>query len=328
MNKEIGFGVIGLGMGAVRCEEIANTNGAKLIAVADLNEERCKNIAEKYKIEWCKDYHRLFENKDIDVIMVMTPSGVHMEVAVDSAKAGKNVIVTKPLEVTLERCDKIIETCKKANVVLAVDFEMRYAPDNVRIKKAIEENKLGKLILGEIRLKWHRNQAYYDAGSWRGTWKYDGGGSLMNQSIHPIDLLQWFMGEVKSVYGTTAISTHKIETEDIGIGILKFKNSALGTILGTTTSPSELPVVVEIHGEKGVVSTADNKIVRFEYRENDKIEKFSIEEVKYPKNVIEDMVLVLREGKKPVTDGESGRKSVEIITSIYKSAKLCKEIKL
>lgn len=328
MDREIGFGVVGLGMGASRCETISKTKGARLVAVSDLNEERGKKISEKYNAEWHKDYHNLLENKKIDVIMVMTPSGTHMEIALDSARAGKNVIVTKPLEITLKRCDRIIEECKNRKVVLAVDFEMRYISDNVRIKKAIEEGRVGKLILGEIRLKWYRSQAYYDAGGWRGTWKHDGGGSLMNQTIHLVDILQWFMGDCISVYGTTAIMSHKIETEDIGLAILKFKNGSLGTIIGTTTSPSDLPMVVEVHGDKGFVSTVDDKITRFEYRKDDKIEKFAPEEVKGPINVIEDMVLAIKDGKEVLTDGLSGRKSVEIITAIYESSKTGKEVRL
>ncbi|MBM4045008.1 MAG: Gfo/Idh/MocA family oxidoreductase [Planctomycetes bacterium] len=315
---EVRFGVVGLGMGASRCGTIVSTPGAKLVAVADLNPERGKKVSEKHKVDWHPEYERLLDRKDIDVIMVMTPSGVHAKMGIQAAQAGKHVITTKPIDVTLEAADALIRECERCRVKLVVDFESRYSADNNRIAEAIAAGKFGKLVLGEARVKWFRAQSYYD--DWHGTWALDGGGSLINQSVHWIDVLLWFMGPVDYVSGKIGIHTHRMETEDVGMAWLVFKNGAFGTILGTTTFPDTLPARVEIHGDKGGAATSNNKIDYWKFKDEPPADQQKPYVYHGPKNVIEDMVAVVREGKQPRVDGREGRRSLELVKAIYLSA--------
>jgi predicted dehydrogenase len=317
-HGDVGFAVVGLGMGRSRSKMIAETPGARLAVVCDLNEERAKAAAQELHVPYTLDHHEALARKDVEVVLVMTPTGAHAPVAIDAAGAGKHVVTTKPLEVTVERCDQVIRACDEAGVVLAVDFGSRYAQDMQTVKRAIDEGKLGRLILGEATLKWYRSQAYYDAGGWRGTWAMDGGGSLMNQSIHPIDLLLWFLGDAKRVMGTAAIFTHCIETEDLGMALIEFASGAVGRILGTTTYPESQPFEVNVHGNRGGVVTRDGAIAGWHFLEGAK--DTVIEPGTGPANIVADMVGVLRQNRKPVVDGREGRRPVELIQAIYQSA--------
>jgi predicted dehydrogenase len=269
----------------------------------------------------------MLERKDLDVVMVMTPSGLHAKIGADAAGAGKHVVTTKPIDVTLQNADLLISACKKAGVKLAVDFDARYAPDNRRVKEAIAGGRFGKMILGEARLKWFRSHEYFLAsGGWRGTWAMDGGGSLMNQSVHWVDILQWLMGPVESVVGQIGIFTHKIETEDLGMAMLKFKNGAHGAILGTTTHPVDLPARIEVHGELGAAILENHKATTFA------IKGEPPQTTPYvstgPKNVVDDMIQALTKGKTPEVPGEEGRKSIEIVIAVYRSAQSGRPVQL
>ena len=321
-EKPIGFGVVGLGMGADRCRMIAETEGARLVAIADLDESRWSRVTDEYEVDCYHEYSELLGQDDIDVVMIMTPSGLHGDMAIEAAKAGKHVITTKPIDISLEKADRVIEACAAAKVKLAVDFESRYREDNLKIYDAIRKRKFGKLILGEARLKWYRSDDYYEG--WHGTWKLDGGGALINQTVHQIDLLQWFMGAVDRVWGQTGTMTHEIETEDLGMAMLKFKNGAMGTILGTTTYTDSLPPKIEIHGDKGAVITEGNQ-VSFWKVEGDDGEGPT---PNGPRNTIEDMVGAIHEDRPPRVDGHEGKKSLEIIKAIYKSAEIGRPVEL
>ncbi len=328
MVSEIGFAVVGLGMGAVRARTIANTNGARLVAVADIREDRAMAVASELSCDATTDYRKLLDRDDIDVVMVMTPSGMHAEVAVDALNAGKHVIVTKPMEVTLERADMIIKAAEANGKLLAVDFEARYYPTMVRIKRAVEEGMFGRPILAEARLKWYRSQEYYSASGWRGTWKYDGGGSLSNQTIHLIDLLLWLVGDVDEVQAAhIGVYAHEIETEDLGIAMLKFKNGAVGMVVGTTTFPQDAYSGIEIHGTDGgvIAHVFVGDVEKWFFRDAT---------LKPPdvqprvKNVIEDVVSALLHGTKVAVDGKEGRRSLELLTAIYTSALQNRSVKL
>ncbi|MCY3556400.1 MAG: Gfo/Idh/MocA family oxidoreductase [Gemmatimonadetes bacterium] len=319
----VGFGVIGLGMGAVRARFISETEGARLVAVAELDEERGRKAEAEYGIDWYRDYRRLLDRDDIDVITVMTPSGTHADFAIAAANAGKHVITTKPVEVSLERADRMIAACREAGVILAVDFEARYMADNVRVKQAVDEGRLGRMILGEVRLKWFRNDAYYEG--WHGTWALDGGGSLINQSVHQIDLLGWYMGEVENVQGQIGVFNHDIESEDLGMAMLRFKSGAVGTILGTTTCPVTIPAGVELHGTQGLVITAGNKVAAWHVPDESADDPFPYEG---PRNVIEDMVSLIRHGGTPRITGEEAKKSLALILAIYESSRTGQAVSL
>ena len=314
--REIRFGVVGLGMGHNRAVLISRTPGARLVAVCDLDEARCRRTAAATGCAWTQDYKELLARDDIDVIQVMVPSGMHARFGIEAARAGKHVVTTKPIEVTLEAADRLIAACREAGVMLAVDFEYRYIPAVAKVKRAIDAGAFGKLVLGEVSLKWYRSQAYYDASGWRGTWKYDGGGSLMNQTVHDIDVLLWWMGRPRWVVGHTSINTHKIETEDLGMAMIEFENGAKGRILGTTTHPVQRPVVKEVHGDKLGASIVGDELTWFVP------EGASAPDIPYdgPANIVEDVVGALNEGRDPLVTGEEGRRSLELITAIYRSA--------
>ncbi|MEM2935703.1 MAG: Gfo/Idh/MocA family oxidoreductase [Candidatus Bathyarchaeia archaeon] len=325
--KEIGFGVVGLGMGRNRCELVSKTEGAVLRAVVDVNEERAREVASNYGVDWYRDYSKLLARKDVDVVYVLTPSGLHAEMAVEAARAGKHVITTKPMCVSLKQADAMIRECRRAKVKLAVDFESRYLPDMLRIRKWIDDGRFGKLILGEARLKWYRSQEYYSTSGWRGTWRYDGGGSLMNQTVHLIDLLQWYMGPADSVTGRIGVFTHQIETEDLGAAIINFKNGAVGTVLGTTTCPKDTAFRIEIHGDRGLVITEGNVLHLSHFLDGEERTEEEFLAGK-PRNVVEDMIRAIREDEEPLVTGEEGRKSVELVLAIYQSSMSGKRVKL
>jgi predicted dehydrogenase len=320
-RDSIGFAVVGLGMGQDRCAKVASTEGARLAAVCDANETLAREVADTYGIPWHRDYNEVVARDDVDVVFVMTPSGLHGDVAVAAAEQGKHVVSTKPIEVTLERADRMIAACREAGVMLAVDFECRYRAENVRIRRAIERGALGKLILGEARLKWYRSDKYYEG--WHGTRRLDGGGSLINQTVHQIDLLLWFMGPAKKVWGKTGVFSHKIETEDLGMAMIEFESGAVGTILGTTTYPYDRPPAVEIHGDKAAVVTEGDKIVLWKPEPDDV--GFTYEG---PNNVVEDVVSALWSGGKPRVDGEEGKRSLQLILAVYESARTGKEVQV
>jgi len=309
---------------------------AMLVAVADINEVRAKGIAEKHGVDWYADYHQLLKRDDIDVVVVATPNGLHAKVGIDAARAGKHVFTEKPIDASLEMADKLIEACRKAGVKLGVNFQNRFARDNMKIKRWIASERFGRLIIGEARLKWHRGQRYYDSSGWRATWDLEGGGSLINQGIHYVDLLQWFMGPVESVLGKIAILTHKIQTEDFSAALLRFKNGAVGTLLSTTAvyrklgsgeEPGWLKDVssIQIHGEKGNVETLNNKIRTCEFA--DEIEE-SQESGSPFADAIEDFVDAVHNDREPLINGEEGRKSLEVVKAVYHSALTGKEIQL
>ncbi|MFQ6043879.1 MAG: Gfo/Idh/MocA family protein [Candidatus Poribacteria bacterium] len=320
-SKVLGFGVVGLGMGMSRSGTIAQTEGAKLVAVADLIEERRNNAAERFGCDTYEDYREMFDRDDIDVGMAMTPSGLHAEIGMEAAKRGKHVITTKPMDVSLEKCDALIKCCEDNGVKLLVDFGERYGGMNKKIRRAMELSVLGKVYLAELRMKWYRADSYYEG--WHGTWALDGGGSVMNQGVHFVDLLQWFMGPVDSVIGHYGVYGHKnCETEDMTAAIVKFKSGALGTILTTTTYNRKQQLsMIEIHGEKGVIGRGPDV---WEFVGEEPV----VEVPPGPGNVIEDAIRVINEGAAPAVDGYEGRKSVELNLAIYESAKRGTEVKL
>lgn len=350
MREKIGFGIIGCGtIGGVHAEAIRRVTGVRLVAVADMAEQKAKKMGEDYGVPYYSNYRDLLERDDIDVVNVCLPSGLHMDACIDAANAGKNILCEKPLEITLSRIDKILEAVHKNGVKLGVVFQKRFQNPSKLIKDAIISGKLGKLISGSAYLKMYRTQAYYDSGAWRGTWKLDGGGCLMNQGIHGIDLLQWFMGPVKSVYAVTDIVAHeRIEVEDVAVALVKFANGAAGVIEGSTSCYPGLPSVLEVYGTNGTVTLQEEKLTRWAFinpTEDDKtLAKKAAEEGGKTEEIdrsdplatvgdshllpIEDMAAAVREDRDPAVTGEEGRKSVEIILAIYKSAKTGEEVEL
>ncbi|MFH1708126.1 MAG: Gfo/Idh/MocA family oxidoreductase [Planctomycetota bacterium] len=228
------FGVVGLGMGYVRAKLIKDTPGAQLTAVCDLNENRACKVASELGCRAFTSYDAMLADGGIDVAYIVTPSGAHLEMAAQAAAAGKHIVTTKPMEVTVDRSRQMIDVCREHKVQFIVDFQMRYEAPLQQWKAAIDAGELGKVVFGEARCKWWRSQAYYDAGGWRGTWKMDGGGSVANQGIHLVDLLIWLLGEPTILAVRAGVFNHTIETEDLTIALLETPNGSPSTILTTT----------------------------------------------------------------------------------------------
>ena len=251
----LGFAIVGCGMIArFHARAFTEIPGARLVALVSRNAAKAKALADALGIhcECCTDLDSVLTRRDVDVVIVTTPSGAHMEPAVAAAQAGKHVVVEKPLEITLERCDRIIDACDRHGVQLCTIFPSRFADANLTLKAALVAGRFGRLTLGETACKWWRPQSYYDEGGWKGTLALDGGGALMNQAIHNVDLLQWMMGPVTHISGFTATLAHeRIEVEDTAVACLRFANGALGVIQAATSIHPGLPKTIAIHGDRG-----------------------------------------------------------------------------
>jgi len=323
-DKPVRFAIVGLGMGMGRANLCQQVAGAELAAVCDLDEQRGKRAEAKFGVPWIPDYAKLLERDDVDVVFLLTPSGMHAEMGIQAAKAGKHVVCTKPLDVTLEAIDSLIEACRQAGVLLAVDFQERYTPIVQRVRAAIDGGLFGDLILLQTTLKWFRGDAYYEG--WHGTWKYDGGGALMNQTVHLIDLLQWLGGPIEQVYGRMGVFTHRIETEDLGLGLVDFASGAKGVIVGTTTFPESRSYELELHGSRGAAAWGTLSGQYWKFLEQEV--KLPARPADAPSNIFEDVVAALRCGRPVACDGAEGRKSVELILAIYKSAQEGRPVQL
>jgi len=317
----VGFAVVGLGMGYNRAKLIQETAGAELNVAVDLDARRAEDVGTELGVDWTTDLKQALGRKDVDVVLVMTPSGTHADIGVQVAEAGKHVITTKPMDVSVAACDRLSAACDAAGVLCGVDYESRYIDNNYRVAEALRQGWLGKPILGEVRFKWYRSQAYFDAsGGWRGTWAMDGGGSLANQGAHLLDILSWFMGDPVSVYGEMAIMNHDIETEDIGLAILNFENGAKGTVLGTTTFPQSVYFGAEVHGTAGgilidAILTGQMRV----FGEGLEERLMAIENPLH--SIVEDVVSAVTNGTRLRVDGREGRRTVALLEAIYTSAR-------
>ena len=268
-SQPIGFGIIGLGMIAeFHVKAIENIPGAKFVGGYNRTFEKAKAFCAACGGTPFATAEDLFADPAIDIVVIATPSGMHLDYAVQAAEAGKHIIVEKPLEVTTARCDRILSAAAKNIVRVCTIFPSRFHASSQLIKRVIEQGRLGRIVLADAQIKWYRSQAYYDSGAWRGTWEYDGGGALMNQGIHAIDLLQWFMGDVTEVSGYTATLAHeRIEVEDTAVATLKFANGALGVIEGTTGAYPGFLKRLEICGSKGSVVMEEESITHWQFAE-------------------------------------------------------------
>ncbi len=334
-KKEIGFGIIGCGMiSDWHAGAIAKIQGARLIGVTDINEKSRNAFSAKYHTEAVNTVEDLLARPDIDVICICTPSGLHAPFAVQAANAGKHIIVEKPMAINLKEADEIINACEANGVKVAVISQLRFSQAVCKLKGAVEKGLLGTLVTGDIYMKFYRSQEYYNKGGWRGTWKMDGGGALMNQGIHGIDLLQYVMGPVKSVYARTKTLARKIEVEDTAIAVLEFKNGALGVIEGTTSIYPGLPRRLEVNGDKGTIVLEEDSIINWaiegqQIPDDIKLERTTSGASSNPADFsteghvmqISDMVEAIRNGRKPLVDQYEGRKPIEIIMAIYQSSR-------
>ena len=234
MSKKVRFAIVGTGVIApLHAESIIKNPLTELVAVCDIIEEKAQAFADKYGVEHVyKYYEDMFKRGDIDVVCVCTPSGNHGEVTIAAAEAGIHVLCEKPIEITDEKLTAMIDACRKHGVKLGGIFQRRTLPAAIKTREAIQSGKLGKMVLGDAYLKYYRSPEYYKSAGWRGTWELDGGGALMNQGIHGIDLITWMMGDVHSVVAKCGTLVRDIEVEDTAVAIVKYKNGAYGVIQG------------------------------------------------------------------------------------------------
>ena len=343
-----GFGIIGCGMIAgFHSKAVADIRNANVVACFDTRPDAADRLADQVG---CRAYHDLdamLADPDVHVVTIGTPSGAHMEPAVAAAKAGKHVIVEKPLEVTLKRCDAIIKACQASGVVLGTIFPSRFHESSQLIKRAVDQGRFGRLTMGDAYVKWFRSQQYYDSGAWRGTWELDGGGALMNQAIHSVDLLLWLMGPVAEVTAHTGLLAHeRIEVEDVAVATLRFANGALGVIEATTAAYPGFLKRIEIHGSAGSAVLKEEDIETWSFAKTTARDKALLERMAGKTQtgggaadpaaighhghtaMFKDVLKAIAGGSQPLVDGPEGRRSVEVILAIYKAAETGRSVAL
>jgi predicted dehydrogenase len=346
----IGFAIVGCGMIArFHARALAEVPGAKLLALVGRHPANAQALIEAVgcRCEIYSDLKPVLARRDVHVVIVTTPSGAHMEPAVAAAEAGKHVVVEKPLEITLERCDRIIEACDRRRVKLCTIFPSRFGDANQALKRAVDAGRFGRLTLCETTCKWWRPQSYYDEGGWKGTKALDGGGALMNQAIHNVDLLTWVMGPVTHIAGFTATLAHeRIEVEDTAVACLRFGNGALGVIQATTSVHPGLPKTIAVHGDRGTVVIEQDDVLRWDFMPETAEDKgikdrfaqktgasggssnpAAISHVGHARQLA-DFVHAIETGTEPLVDGREGRKPVEIILGVYRSAETGQTVEL
>ena len=336
-NGKIGFAIVGTGtIAAFHARAIAGTPGAELRAVHNRNAAKARAFAAEYGGEAVDDLARLLARRDIDAVCVTVPSGAHGEVAIEALKAGKNVLCEKPLEITTERIDLMTEAARQSGRILAAVFQNRLGAGAQRLKKAIVEGRFGRLALCGAYVKWWRDPSYYSSSAWKGTKALDGGGALMNQAIHSIDLLQWLVGMPKRVGAQVGTIVHPIEMEDTASAWLEFPSGALGAVEAATSCFPGSRMRIEVAGERGTATLEDDRIVKWEFAEalpDDDAARAGAQSVigggaADPKAIggeghrllVEDLVSAIRTGRAPLIDSREARNAVAIIQAIYRSA--------
>jgi UDP-N-acetyl-2-amino-2-deoxyglucuronate dehydrogenase len=346
-GKKLGFGIVGCGVIAPwHREAVKRSDKAELVACCDIDEPKGRKFAEESgSIAFYRDYHDLVRDPRVDVVSVCTPSGLHGEVTIAAAEAGKHVLCEKPIEITRKKIDTMIAACRKNGVKLGCIFQRRTHRASKLAREAVQNGLLGEMVLGDIYLKYYRSQAYYRSAGWRGTWALDGGGALMNQGVHGIDLALWIMGDVASVYGRAAHLVRDIEVEDTGIALLEYKNGAWGVLEGTTSVNPGEPTRLALHGSKGTIVLEEERIATWAVAgRDDEVAKPVEMDVEGERDgaasdptaigvaghvyLVNDLVQAIEEDREPFITGESARKSVDLVLAIYESSRKGKRITL
>ncbi len=357
-NSVYNIAILGCGKVAhLHASAIQNLPNARLAGVWSRTQQTANGFACQYKVPAYTDVAELIKKEKINLAVVCTPHPFHLEPAQQAALQGANILVEKPLASTLEDADKIISTCKKAGVKLGVVSQRRWYEPVLRVKKAIEAGKIGKPVLGTVNMLGWRDKSYYDADKWRGNWKTEGGGVLVNQAPHQLDILLWFMGEVEEVYGIWKNLNHPyIEVEDTALAVIKFRNGGIGNVIVSNSQKPGIYGKVHVHGEngasagvqtdggamfiagmKGILEPPVNDLWTIP-GEEELAEKWKMEDVRhfssidpmthYMERQIEDFLFALDENRDPLVTGEDGRRTVELFTAIYRSTRDNLPIKL
>jgi len=339
-SKVHGFGIVGCGVIApIHARAIAALPNARLVTVTDIVSERARSFAATYGVECDASLSELLARPDVDVVSVCVPSGLHADIGVRAAEAGKHLLVEKPIDISLPAADRLIDAARNRGVTLSVVSQHRFDPGLVELHDLLERGALGRLVLGAASIKWYRTQAYYDAGAWRGTLALDGGGALMNQGVHYTDLLRWSMGAVEEVTALCATQNHAIEVEDVALAMLRFRSGAIGMLEASTSVFPGLPERLEVSGTGGSVIIEDGAIVlRAFVGENADMASSSVANAKPAEKSgaaadpgalpigahmaqIADLLDSIDEHRSPIVSGEEARNALEVVCAVYESAR-------
>ncbi len=331
----LGIGIVGAGViGRIHARAIGELDWVRVVAVADPHTEAGRALAAECGADALPSIDAILERSDVDVVILATPSGLHPVQAVAVANAGKHIVTEKPMAISADGATVMIDAADSHGVTLAVIFQNRFHPDTLKLKRAVEAGMLGRLIFGNAFVHWRRTADYYAAsGGWRGTWELDGGGALINQSIHTIDLLQWMMGDVASIAAHSATLSHDIEAEDAASASVRFRNGALGVIQGTTAASGDFPVRLEIVGDRGRAVLESGTLSHWDVPEplddslltdadRDAIEGWRADEQfgDSHRRQLRRIFAAIRAGTEAPLPGREARKPVDIILGIYESA--------
>jgi predicted dehydrogenase len=340
------FGIIGVGnIAGFHAKAINLVDGAELVACYARSKENGEKFAAEHNCEYANSLEALLARGDIDAVAITTPSGTHADIGVLAAQHGKHVLCEKPIDVAVEKIDELIKACDDAGVLLGAIFQSRFGPGAQALKRAIDAGRFGKLVQCSAYIPWFRSKEYYASAGWRGTWALDGGGALMNQGIHAIDLLLWLAGEVSEVSAKVQTRLHDIEVEDNAVAWLQFQNGSLGVIQGSTACYPGESKRVEIKGEKGSVTLVDDVPAFWEFEEaaTEDAEVLRLREsasigggASDPKAIsveghraqYEDFVNAIKQKRQPAIPGREGRRAVQVIRAIYDSSQRGEVVKL
>ncbi len=345
MDQVYGFALVGCGtIARTHVDAIAAIPRARLVAVCDVIQERAWELAAVTGAE-AADLDRILEREDVDVVSVLVPSGLHASIGTRAAEAGKHVLVEKPIDVSLEAADHLIATARRAGVKLGVISQHRFDPGVQQLREAVAGGRLGRLVLGDAIVKWYRTQQYYDSGDWRGTWALDGGGCLVNQGIHSVDLLRWIMGPVERVFARCATAAHRIEVEDVALGLLRFASGALGVLETSTAVYPGMAERLEVTGTEGTMVVEAGQLTLCELRRGEDVPAYGRKlgrgyagttagaasptiGSESHRAQLADFVAAIDEDRDPLVDGEQGRNALELVLAVYESARSGREVEL
>jgi UDP-N-acetyl-2-amino-2-deoxyglucuronate dehydrogenase len=330
----IQVGILGGGnISETHARAVQQTQGSEIAAVYGQNREKSARLSRLYGGAVYDNLQSFLEHRSMDMVVIGSPSGLHAEHGVGAARHGLHVLVEKPLDVNLDRADELIAECEQACVKLGVFFQDRVAPGIRKLKELIEAGRLGKLILVSARVKWYRPPEYYSGSRWRGTWLLDGGGALINQGVHTLDLLLWLLGDVQRVYAKAITALHKIETEDSVVATLEFASGVIGTLEAATSIYPGYARRLELSGSEGTVILEHDRIISADLRQP--LEETSLPEedanlsatsavvsdVRGHQRILEDFCRAIATNGRPLCDGHEGRRSLELAQAIYKSSR-------
>jgi UDP-N-acetyl-2-amino-2-deoxyglucuronate dehydrogenase len=309
-------------------------SGVEISAIYGTNIANVERLCREYGGRGFQDFAAFLAHRPMDLVIIGSPSGLHAAEGIAAAKRGLHVLTEKPIDISTERADALIEEARTSRVKLGVIFQDRVKPDILRLKKWLDQGALGKVLFVDARVNWYRPPEYYGKSKWRGTLALDGGGALMNQGVHTVDLLLWLLGDVTRVQARTATALHKIESEDTAVAILEFAGGALGTLHATTTAYPGYPRRVEITGSEGTVILEHDRIIAADLRQrpadfaqeapgdtNASASSAAVTDIRGHQAILEDFLDAIEHGTTPICDGQEGRRSIALIEAIYGAAR-------